>query len=152
MKVVNGWTLYVSDIFEDQLDKLTREVEVIAEKDIENFYNHPKYKLLMAIGDNIYKKVPMNPNDAKYRLGSTLGKKHSHWRRVKKNNLPDRYRLFFQFRSDSKSIVYAWFNNESTLRKEGSKTDVYTVFEIMLKNGNPPTTWDALIKHASAMK
>jgi toxin YhaV len=86
MKVVNGWTLYVSDIFEDQLDKLTKEVEAIAEKDPEHFYNHPKYKLLLAIEDNIYRKVPLNPNDIKYRLGSTLGKKHSHWRRVKKNN------------------------------------------------------------------
>jgi toxin YhaV len=85
-------------------------------------------------------------------LGSTLGKKHSHWRRVKKNNLPDRYRLFFQFRSDSKTIIYAWFNDESTLRKDGAKTDVYTVFESMLKNGNPPSDWEALIKHVSAMK
>lgn len=152
MKVVNGWTLYVSDLFENQLDKLTKEVEAIAEKDPENFYNHPKYKLLLAIHDNIYRKVPLNPNDVKYRLGSTLGKKHSHWRRVKKNSLPDRYRLFFQFRSDKKTIIYTWFNDESTLRKEGSKTDVYAVFESMLKNGNPPTTWEELIKHASAMK
>ena len=104
MKVVNGWTLYVSDIFEAQLDSLTKEVEAIAEKDPEHFYNHPKYKLLLAIRDNI-EKVPLNPNDVKYRLGDTLGKKHSHWRRVKKNNLPDRYRLFFQFRSDSKTII-----------------------------------------------
>jgi toxin YhaV len=151
MKVVNGWVLYVSDIFEAQLDSLIKEVEAIAERDPEHFYNHPKYKLLLAIRDNI-EKVPVNPNDTKYRLGSTLGKKHSHWRRVKKNNLPDRYRLFFQFRSDSKIIVYAWFNDESTLRKAGSKTDVYAVFETMLKNGNPPTTWEELIKHASAMK
>ncbi len=151
MKVVNGWTLYVSDIFEAQLDSLTKEVEAIAEKDPEHFYNHPKYKLLLAIRDNI-EKVPLNPNDVKYRLGDTLGKKHSHWRRVKKNNLPDRYRLFFQFRSDSKTIIYAWFNDESTLRKAGSKTDVYAVFETMLKNGNPPTTWEELIKHASTMK
>jgi len=151
MKVVNGWTLYVLDIFEAQLERLIKEVGAIAEKDPEHFYNHPKYKLLLAIRDNI-EKVPVNPNDAKYRLGGTLGKKHSHWRRVKKNNLPDRYRLFFQFRSKSKMIVYAWFNDESTLRKAGSKTDVYAVFETMLKNSNPPTTWEELIKHASAMK
>ena len=149
---VHGWKLYVSDIFENQLNQLIKEVESIAEKDPDNFYNHPKYKLLIAIQDNIYRKIPLNPNDPKYRLGSTLGKKHSHWRRVKKNNLPDRYRLFFQFRSDSKTIIYAWFNDESTLRKDGAKTDVYTVFESMLKNGSPPSDWEALIKHASAMK
>lgn len=149
---VHGWKLYVSDIFENQLSQLIKEVELIAEKDPDNFDNHPKYKLLIAIQDNIYRKIPLNPNDSKYRLGSTLGKKYSHWRRVKKNNLPDRYRLFFQFRSDSKVIIYAWFNDESTLRKDGAKTDVYTVFESMLKNGNPPSDWEALIKHASAIK
>lgn len=106
----------------------------------------------MAIQDNIYNKIPLNPNDIKYRLGNTLGKKQGHWRRVKKNNLPDRYRLFFQFRSDSKTIIYAWFNDDSTLRKAGAKTDVYSVFEAMLKNGNPPTDWEALIKRAAAIK
>ena len=150
--MVNGWKLYISGIFENQLEKLTKEVEAIADKDPDHFYHHPKYKLLLAIQDNIYRKIPLNPNDVKYRLGSTLGKRHSHWRRVKKNKLPDRYRLFFQFRSDSKTIVYAWFNDESVLRKEGAKTDVYTVFEAMLKNGNPPTSWEALIKHASLIK
>lgn len=150
--VEHEWKLYVSDIFENQLNQLIKEVELIAEKDPENFYNHPKYKLLVAIQDNIYKKIPLNPNDPKYRLGNTLGKKYSHWRRVKKNNLPDRYRLFFQFRSDTKTIIYAWFNDEFTLRKEGARTDVYAVFETMLKNGNPPSDWDALIKHASTIK
>jgi toxin YhaV len=147
-----GWKLYVSDIFEAQLDQLIQDVEALAEKDPEHFYEHPKYKLLLAIQDNIYDKVPRNPNDVKYRLGGTLGKKHRHWRRVKKNNLPDRYRLFFQFRSESKTIIYAWFNDETTLRKEGAKTDVYAVFEKMLKGGNPPTTWEELIKRATAIK
>lgn len=150
--IVNGWKLYVSDIFAEQLEKLTQEVEALAKKDPDNFDSHPKYKLLIAIEENIYKKIPLNPNDVKYRLGSTLGKKHTHWRRVKKNNLPDRYRLFFQFRSDSKAIIYAWFNDESNLRKDGAKTDVYTVFEVMLKNGNPPTTWEELVKKAATLK
>lgn len=150
--IVNGWSLYVSDIFERQLDELIKEVEAIAEKSPDHFFNHPKYKLLLAIQDNIYNKIPLNPNDIKYRLGNTLGKKQGHWRRVKKNNLPDRYRLFFQFRSDSKTIVYAWFNDDSTLRKEGARTDVYSVFEAMLRNGNPPTDWEALIKHSAAIK
>jgi toxin YhaV len=150
--IVNGWNLYVSDIFESQLDKLVKEAEALAEKDPDNFYHHPKYKLLLAISDNIYQKIPLNPNDVKYRLGGTLGKKHSHWRRLKKNNLPDRYRLFFQFRSDSKTIIYGWFNDDSTLRKDGAKTDVYAVFEAMLKSGNPPATWEGLLKKARLLK
>ncbi len=84
--VVHGWKLYVSDIFENQLSQLIKEVKSIAEKDPDNFDNHPKYKLLIAIQDNIYRKIPLDPNDPKYRLGSTLGKKHSHWRRVGYDN------------------------------------------------------------------
>lgn len=150
--IVNGWTLYFTEAFKLQLNALITEVEDIFEKDPDNFHNHPRFKLLIAVSDNIYKKIPSNPDDIKYRLGSTLGGKNKHWRRLKKNNLPDRYRLFFQFRSDSKEIIYAWFNDNSTLRKEGAKTDVYTVFESMLKKGNPPTKWEDLIKHASIVK
>lgn len=146
--IVNGWTLYVSDVFERQLENLISEVEIIP---AQNLSNHPKFKLLLAIQDNIYNKIPENPDDAKYRLGKTLGKTHTHWRRLKKNNLPDRYRLFFQFRSDRKSIIYGWFNDESTLRKEGAKTDVYTVFETMLKNGKPPSSWEELMEHCSIL-
>ena len=60
------------------------------------------------------------------------------WRRVKKG-MPDRYRLFFRFASKPvKLIVYVWFNDEDTLRKAGSKTDVYEVFKRMLSRGQVP--------------
>lgn len=147
----NGWELYATIFFENQLDQLIEDVERLAIHD-PLFYHHKKYKLLLAIQDNIYNKVPENPNDSKYRLGTTLGKQHAHWRRVKKNNLPPRYRLFFQFRSDAKTIIYAWLNDEATLRKEGAKTDVYAVFESMLAKGKPPTTWDELIKMVTPLK
>lgn len=149
---VNGWKLYVSDIFERQFDRLIEEVEAISERDPDHFFDHPKYKLLLGIQENIYHRVPLNPDHPDYRLGHTLGKQHGHWRRIKKNALPERYRLFFQFRSHEKKIVYAWFNDESTLRKAGAKTDVYAVFEAMLKKGHPPTTWDELIKHVSPLE
>ena len=52
-----------------------------------------------------------------------------HWFRVKKQGLLPRYRLFFQFRSEApKTIIYAWLNDERTLRKAGDKNDVYAVF------------------------
>lgn len=149
--IVNGWKLYALDIFAEQLERLIEDVEAIAEKDPEHFYKHPKYKLLLAIRHNIYHKIPQNPNATHYRLGKTLGKNQGHWRRLKKNNLPDRYRLFFQFQSDSKTIIYAWFNDESTLRKEKAKTDVYAVFAAMLKKGHPPAEWDELVKHAASL-
>ena len=36
-------------------------------------------------------------------------------------------------------IVYVWFDDEDTLRKAGSKTDVYAVFTRMLSRGQVPT-------------
>jgi toxin YhaV len=42
-------------------------------------------------------------------------------------------------------IVFAWVNDEQTLRSAGSKSDPYAVFEKMLGRGNPPDDWNALV-------
>jgi toxin YhaV len=147
--VENGWELHACQIFIDKFEALISSVEQLARDNPDSFYSHPQFKLLLALRDNCRKKVPKNPDDKQYRLGRTLSRQYSDWRRVKKNDLPPRYRLFFQFRSSApKAIIYAWFNDDSTLRKDGAKTDVYSVFEKMLKRGNPPTTWDALLAAA----
>lgn len=53
--------------------------------------------------------------------------------------MPDRYRLFFRFApSPVKLIVHVWFNDEDSLRKAGSKTDVYETFKRMLARGRVP--------------
>lgn len=58
-----------------------------------------------------------------------------------KKGVPDRYRLFFRFASKPiKLIVYVWFNDDDTLRKAGSKTDVYEVFKSMLSRGQVPAS------------
>lgn len=57
-----------------------------------------------------------------------------------------RYRLFFQFRSEApKTIIYAWLNDERTLRKAGDKNDVYAVFTTMLKNAKMPNSFAELM-------
>lgn len=45
-----------------------------------------------------------------------------------------------------KIIVYAWVNDEQTLRSAGSKTDPYGVFEKMPGRGRSPDDWDALVR------
>lgn len=150
--VKNGYELHALEIFIAELTRITDLVEALAEKDPDGFFQHPTYKLLDAILDNIHKKVPSDPNHRDYWLGSTLGKKHTSWRRIKKQSLPPRYRLFFQFHSNApKAIIYAWINDDSTLRKEGSKTDVYHVFGKMLDSGRVPSTWSELIEAASPL-
>ena len=42
-------------------------------------------------------------------------------------------------------IVYAWVNDENTLRKAGSRTDPYSVFRAMLHAGNPPNSLAELL-------
>lgn len=38
---------------------------------------------------------------------------------------------------------------ESTLRKAGSRTDPYEIFNKRLREGNPPDDWDDLFRKAS---
>lgn len=150
--VVNGWGLFYFRLFKERLDGLERDVMALAEKDPEGFVSHPKVKLLKAVVDNVRQEVPRDPDDRGYRLGKTLGDQYTDWRRVKKHGLPPRYRLFFKFASVKKSIVYAWLNDEHTLRKEGDKNDVYEVFKRMLRRGEVPSRFEDLLKESRSPK
>ncbi|MBY7903044.1 type II toxin-antitoxin system YhaV family toxin [Vibrio fluvialis] len=151
--VFHGYELHALAFFQDILTELTKEVEQVMIQDPVGFFSHPKYKLLVAVVDNITENVPNNPDNPDFRQGLTLGKKNKSWRRVKKKDLPPRYRLFFQFSSKvPKTIIYAWMNDETTQRKAGARTDVYAVFEKMLKGGKVPNTWAELCKAANPIK
>lgn len=65
--------------------------------------------------------------DRTYRQGSTLGDDYRHWFRAKFGN--GRFRLFFLYDSMAKVIIFAWVNDETTLRTYGAKTDAYKVFK-----------------------
>ena len=86
--------------------------------------------------------IPQDPSRAEYRQGNTLGPRYRHWRRAR---IGRRFRLFFRYEAKAKVIVYAWVNDERTLRSAGSKTDPYTVFTRMLAQGNLPNDWASLI-------
>jgi toxin YhaV len=75
--------------------------------------------------------------------------KNRQWFRAK---FHQRFRLFFRFSSKEQVIVYAWMNDERTLRKAGAKTDPYRVFREMLEAGDPPTTIEALLAKAHELK
>lgn len=143
--VINGWRLYYYRIFKVALDELEAQVVKLAANDPDGYRTHPKTKLLASIYHTITQLVPSNPDAPEFRLGKALGNDHTHWRRVKKG-MPDRYRLFFRFSSAPvKVIVYVWFNDEYTLRKAGSKTDVYAAFKRMLARGVVPGDIAALL-------
>lgn len=150
---VHGWKIYYHPLFQQLLDELEQDVVQLQERDPHGYTSHPKCKLLSAIYRCITQEVPRNPNNRDFLLGKTLGSKYANWRRVKRPYLPGRsgrYRLFFRFNSATKEIFFVWFNDETTLRKAGSKTDVYTVFKKMLDKGNVPSDLATLRKKSDS--
>lgn len=150
MLTINGWTILAHPLFLDQLEKLTETVEALKAKKPEDYRKNANTKLLAALNKLVFEAVPADPTATAYRQGSTLGDDYKHWFRAKFGN--GRFRLFFRYDSTAKVIIFAWVNDETTLRTYGAKTDAYTVFKGMLNDGNPPDDWAALHKAASEAK
>jgi len=143
--IQNGWQLFYFKLFKAALDELEQAVAKLAKRDPAAYKTHPKTRLLASIYKAITQTVPASPDHPDFRLGKALAVEYGNWRRVKKG-MPDRYRLFFRFASSPvKLIVYVWFNDENTLRKAGSKTDVYEAFRRMLQRGDVPGSVQELL-------
>ena len=142
-----GWRCFVHPAFGDAFDALSAEAARLKAADPEGFKQHPKTKLLKRILDLIDVEIPRDPGSAEYALGNTLGPEHRHWRRAK---FLGRFRLFFRYSSKDRVIIYAWVNDENTLRKAGGRNDPYAIFNTLLRKGRPPDDWDALKKTATA--
>jgi toxin YhaV len=143
MSITNGWHLFAHPLFLAQLEKLTAAVQKLQQRDPVGYQRTANAKLLAALRQLVFETIPSDPTRADYRQGGTLGSDRKHWFRAKFGN--GRFRLFFRFDSKAKIIIFAWVNDETTLRTYGSKTDAYTVFRKMLDEGNPPDSWSALL-------
>ncbi len=141
----HGWKLTQASAFATALAALQAEVERLAVENPDAYRAHPKTKLLARVRALILDEIPRDPNARVYALGNTLGPAHRHWRRAK---FLQRFRLFFRFDSASRIIVYAWMNDENTLRKAGARSDPYAVFAQRLDAGNPPDDWNELLSEA----
>lgn len=138
----HGWTLLFHDCVIEQLQRLYTAAQRAEQNDPIGFASNANVKLFRALSQLMLEVVPGEPARDEYRQGNTLGAEYRHWRRAK---IGRRFRLFFRYDSRVKVIVYAWVNDEQTLRASGSKSDPYAVFEKMLGRGNPPDDWDALV-------
>ena len=143
--IVKGWTLLFHAEIVGQLRRLSQATERARKADPRNFRANANVKLLAAIARLILEVVPADPGRPEYRLGNSLGAEYRNWFRVK---FGGRFRLFFRYDGRARLIVFAWVNDEQTLRKRGAKSDPYAVFRAMLKRDNPPADWDALVKAA----
>ena len=147
--VINGWSLFAHPLFLDQVLDLTQKVEVRKAKHPTTYRNERVTKRLAAIRKLAFELIPQDPTRPEYRQGGTLGSAHKHWFLA---GFFQQYRLFFRFHSSSKIIVYAWVNDEKTLRAYGSKSDAYRIFHRMLAAGNPPDRWNQLLPEAEALR
>lgn len=145
--VVNGWAVFVHPLFLDQLEFLTRQVEILKQKDPVGFVRKNATKRLAAIAKLAFEVIPQDPTRPEYRQGNTLGDEHKHWFRAK---FFQQYRLFFRYHAPRKVIVYAWVNDEDTKRAYESNDDAYRVFRKMLESGHPPDDWDRLLAESRA--
>jgi toxin YhaV len=145
----HGWKLYQARAFREAFSALEAEVARMAEQRPEDVASHPKAKLLARIANLILDGIPRDPNAPAFGLGNTLGPAHRHWRRAK---FLQRFRLFYRFDSASRIIIYAWVNDENTLRMAGARADPYSVFARRLDEGDPPDRWDELMEDAGATR
>ena len=144
---VGDWEVYAHPLFLDQLEALTAAVDRAREKDPDGYRSGRDAKMLAAVLKLAFEDIPADPAHKRFEQGEALGPARKHWRRAK---FYQQYRLFFRFSSTAKVMVLACVNDEQTKRAYGSRTDAYAMFAKMLKAGNPPDDWDALLTSSTA--
>jgi len=143
----HGWSLLFHDCLIEQLQKLHAAAQRAQAQDLKGYESNANVKLFNALSQLMLETVPSDPNREEYRQGNTMGPTFRHWRRAK---IGRRFRLFFRFDSKTKIVIFAWVNDENTLRSSGSKSDPYAVFQKMLQRGHPPDDWAALVSASKA--
>lgn len=138
----HGWNLLFHECLSEQLQRLHTATERAKLQDPHGFESNANVRLFAAVSKVIFEAVPSDPNREEYRQGNTMGAAFRHWRRAK---IGQRFRLYFRFDSKARIIIFAWVNDENTLRASGSKSDPYAVFQRMLERGHPPDDWAALL-------
>jgi toxin YhaV len=142
---VNGWTILVHECLVDQIRRLDAARAKARDRDPVGYMSNANVRTLAALAKLMLCTIPDDPGRADYQQGNTLGADYRHWKRAK---FGGRFRLFFRYHSKARIIIYAWVNDERTLRKKGDRNDPYAIFRNMLDRGNPPDQW-AKLKNAA---
>ncbi len=139
----HGWTLLFHGCVIEQLRKLRAAARRAQERDPESFESNATVSLFRISSALMLDVIPDDPARDEYCQGNTLGSAHRHWRRA---GIGRRFRPSFRYDSKAKVIVYAWVNDEQTLRSSGSASDPHVVSGKMFGRGNPPDDWNALVR------
>ena len=100
--------------------KLHHAARCAQRNDPTGFASSANVKLFDALSQLMLEVIPQDPSRDAYRQGTTLSRRHRHWRRAR---IGRRFRLFFRYDTRAKVIVNARVNDQSTLRSSGSRTD-----------------------------
>ena len=146
--VANGWTLLFHEALIGQVKTLADACRRARRADAKNFRSKANIKLFAALARLLLEIIPADPTRPECRQCNTLGEAYRHWFRVK---FFGRFRLYFRYDSRWRIIVYAWVNDERSLRQRGGKSDPYEVFRRMLAYGNPPNEWAALVGNSGEL-
>jgi toxin YhaV len=140
--VSQGWEIYFHpELFDRQYRELLARVQTLKTNlNPDDYQTHSTVKLFAAIAIGIESKIPSDPFAAHFALTGAL-KRYS---RMKKMELPGRYRLFFRVfdTAEMKAIVILWLGYP---RKEGDKNDCYEIFTKMVNRGEFPEDMSDLI-------
>lgn len=129
---IDGWLVLYGPAFAAPFIELAEGVERLRQSLSEEEYRrHPTVKLFAAVFRVVRTIVPSNPNLPDYRLSGDL----SVFRRLKDHGLPERFRLFWVFSEQHKTIIFLYLNDRFTLRKAGARSDVYAVFQRLVIRG-----------------
>lgn len=127
---MSKYLLKYHDLFAERILQLSFIVRELSKKlPKEEYQQHPKVKIFARLVKATLEIVPQDPNHRDYLLKGNLAK----FRRYKKGL--QRFRLIFCFSQTPPLIAYLYINDESHLRKDGSKNDPYCEFEALLKKG-----------------
>ena len=131
--IINGWIVLAHPVFARRYVALRDDVRRLkGELTADAYKRSPTVKLFAALRRLITEIVPQDPNAPEYMLRGPLAR----YRRAKGRGLPPRYRLFWIFSTQAKTIIFLYINDEATLRKEGAKSDPYAVFERLVERGD----------------
>ena len=116
------WSLLFHRCVLEQLARLKAASDKAIASNPQSALENANVKLYAALGKLMLETIPSDPARDDYRQGNAMGPHFRHWRRAK---IGRRFRLFFRYDSRTKVIVYAWLNDEKTLRTAGSRNDPY---------------------------
>jgi toxin YhaV len=142
------WSSLIHPVFELELNNYEQLAANAQSKVGQDWVKTKAGKKFLVLNKQVRELIPNNLSNQGYRLGDALGNSYTHWFRAK---FLQQYRIFFRYSSRSNVIVYAWVNNDDSLRTYESKTDAYQVFRKMLESGRVPNSWDELVAESKKL-